>query len=90
MKFACDNCSAQYMIADEKLGPNGVKVRCKKCAHEIIVRPPERGPAAAEPEEDPGAAQGSATGTEAQEPAAEGGGADATVVMSNPLAGLEE
>ena len=40
MKFGCDNCGAQYLIADEKLGPKGVKVRCKKCSHVIIVRPP--------------------------------------------------
>ena len=40
MKFSCDNCGAQYLIADEKLGRRGVKVRCKKCAYVIIVRPP--------------------------------------------------
>ena len=31
MKFSCDQCSAQYMIADEKVGDRGVKVKCKKC-----------------------------------------------------------
>ncbi|MEM7674790.1 MAG: GYF domain-containing protein [Myxococcota bacterium] len=40
MKFSCDNCRAQYLIADEKLGRRGVKVRCKKCSYVIIVRPP--------------------------------------------------
>lgn len=40
MRFACDNCGAQYMIADEKIGERGVKVRCKKCSHMIVVRPP--------------------------------------------------
>ena len=40
MKFSCDNCGAQYLIADDKLGRRGVKVRCKKCSHVIIVRPP--------------------------------------------------
>lgn len=39
MKFSCDQCHAQYMIADEKLGERGAKVRCKKCEHIIIVRP---------------------------------------------------
>ncbi|MFO0727024.1 MAG: AgmX/PglI C-terminal domain-containing protein [Myxococcota bacterium] len=39
MKFTCDDCGAQYMIADEKIGPKGVKVRCKKCANVIILRP---------------------------------------------------
>lgn len=41
MKFSCDACGAQYMIADEKIGPRGVKVRCKKCANVIILRPDE-------------------------------------------------
>ncbi len=39
MKFFCDNCNAQYMIADEKVGTRGVKVKCKKCAHVILVKP---------------------------------------------------
>lgn len=37
MKFSCDQCQAQYMIADEKVGSKGVKVRCKKCSHIISV-----------------------------------------------------
>src|SRR5512141_2639188 len=49
MKFTCDRCDAQYMISDEKVGPNGVKVRCKKCSHVILVRRAvENGAAAAE------------------------------------------
>ena len=38
MKFSCDDCGAQYMIADDKIGPRGVKVRCKKCANVIVLR----------------------------------------------------
>ncbi|HEU4383786.1 MAG TPA: GYF domain-containing protein [Anaeromyxobacteraceae bacterium] len=38
MRFNCDACNAQYMISDEKVGPNGVKVRCKKCGHIILVK----------------------------------------------------
>lgn len=38
MKIVCDSCSAQYMVADEKVGPAGVKVRCKRCGHTIIAR----------------------------------------------------
>lgn len=38
MKFSCDQCQAQYMIADEKVGPKGVKVRCKKCGNIISVQ----------------------------------------------------
>jgi len=43
MRFSCESCGAHYMISDEKVGPNGVKVRCKKCSHVIVVRrpPPE-------------------------------------------------
>lgn len=42
MKFFCDQCNAQYMIADEKVGPRGVKVKCKKCTHVIVVKPADR------------------------------------------------
>jgi predicted Zn finger-like uncharacterized protein len=38
MKFTCDSCRSQYMISDEKVGPNGVKVRCKKCGNVVLVR----------------------------------------------------
>ncbi|WP_242341144.1 MULTISPECIES: GYF domain-containing protein, partial [unclassified Anaeromyxobacter] len=47
MKFTCDSCSAQYMISDEKVGPSGVKVRCKKCGTVIHVRRPAEEPAVA-------------------------------------------
>src|SRR5919197_958511 len=50
MRFVCDSCRAQYMISDEKVGAKGVKVRCKKCGHVIVVRPPQR---SAAPEESP-------------------------------------
>ena len=50
MRFTCDSCSAQYMISDEKVGPNGVKVRCKKCGHIIVVkRAPAEAPAPVAP-----------------------------------------
>ncbi|RKH20930.1 DUF4339 domain-containing protein [Corallococcus sp. CA047B] len=39
MRFVCDSCRAQYMISDDKIGPKGVKLRCKKCGHTILVRP---------------------------------------------------
>jgi predicted Zn finger-like uncharacterized protein len=38
MKFNCDSCGVAYMISDEKVGPNGVRVRCKKCGNQITVR----------------------------------------------------
>ena len=39
MKFSCNQCNAQYVIADEKVGAKGVKVKCKKCANVIVVKP---------------------------------------------------
>jgi predicted Zn finger-like uncharacterized protein len=45
MKFECDSCHAQYMIADEKVGKRGVKVKCKRCSHVIVVRPEKEGDA---------------------------------------------
>jgi predicted Zn finger-like uncharacterized protein len=41
MRFVCDNCRAQYMISDDKVGASGVKVRCKKCGSVIVVRRPQ-------------------------------------------------
>jgi predicted Zn finger-like uncharacterized protein len=39
MRFTCGECSAQYMISDDKVGVKGVRVRCKKCGNIITVRP---------------------------------------------------
>lgn len=39
MRFGCDECGAQYMIADDKIGSKGAKVKCKKCGHIIVVKP---------------------------------------------------
>ena len=41
MRFVCDSCRAQYMISDDKVGANGVRVRCKKCGNVIVVRRPQ-------------------------------------------------
>ncbi len=46
MKFSCDQCHAQYMISDDKVGPAGVRVRCKKCQNVVLVK-------RTEPEEPP-------------------------------------
>jgi predicted Zn finger-like uncharacterized protein len=45
MRFVCDSCRAQYMISDDKVGAKGVKVRCKKCGYNIVVRPAGSTPA---------------------------------------------
>ena len=70
MKFSCDQCDAQYMISDEKVGANGVKVRCKKCGHVIVVRRVAAEAAAPAPAPAPAAAPAGA-------PAAGEGGLDA-------------
>ncbi|WP_163787504.1 MJ0042-type zinc finger domain-containing protein [Myxococcus vastator] len=38
-RFKCDGCGALYLIAHDKIGPLGVKVRCQKCGYIIILRP---------------------------------------------------
>ena len=38
MKIVCDNCSAKYSIADEKVAGKVFKIRCKKCTSVIVVR----------------------------------------------------
>ena len=44
MKFTCDSCGAAYMISDDKVGPAGVKVRCKKCGNVVTVKRAEEIP----------------------------------------------
>jgi predicted Zn finger-like uncharacterized protein len=44
MKFVCDNCGTQYLISDEKVGPKGAKIRCKRCGNIILLRPGEPEP----------------------------------------------
>ena len=38
MKFLCDNCKAKYQIPDEKIAGRTLKMKCRKCAHDIIIR----------------------------------------------------
>ncbi len=40
MEFVCGNCSAKYMVSDDKVGSSGLKVRCRKCSAAIEVLPP--------------------------------------------------
>jgi len=56
MRFSCDSCGAQYMISDEKVGPGGVKVRCKRCSHVVLVKPAPAAPPVVEPAPEPPAA----------------------------------
>jgi predicted Zn finger-like uncharacterized protein len=63
MKFACESCQAQYMISDEKVGPAGVRVRCKKCQHINLIKPVSLSPPA---EAAPASSSASATPAPAQ------------------------
>lgn len=56
MKITCSACQAQYTIADEKVPPQGARVRCRKCQAVFSISPTtavEKGaqsrPAAADP-----------------------------------------
>jgi predicted Zn finger-like uncharacterized protein len=48
MKIVCENCSAKYSIADEKVRGKVFKIRCKKCGESIVVKgdAPQAAPAA--------------------------------------------
>ncbi|NJK90111.1 MAG: hypothetical protein HC923_12475, partial [Myxococcales bacterium] len=48
MKFQCEQCGAKFLIADEKLGPAGARVRCKKCQHLMHIPPLGAAPSAPE------------------------------------------
>jgi predicted Zn finger-like uncharacterized protein len=82
MRFVCDSCRAQYMISDDKVGPKGVKVRCKKCGYVILVK---KAQAAA-----PAPAPAPAPASTVPQMAALGDAGDntATQVMENPLGNL--
>ena len=39
MIVVCTSCRARFRIADEKVGPKGVRVRCSKCKNAFVVAP---------------------------------------------------
>jgi predicted Zn finger-like uncharacterized protein len=41
MVIQCSQCDTRFKVADEKLKPGGIKVRCSKCRHIFTVMPPE-------------------------------------------------
>jgi predicted Zn finger-like uncharacterized protein len=41
MIVQCNACQAKFKIADEKVTPKGVKVRCTRCKNMFVVRKPE-------------------------------------------------
>ena len=79
MRFVCDSCNAQYMISDDKVGAKGakgVKIKCKKCGHMILVRP-----AGAAASKDNGASDAPAADTAAAASASNGADGSAAVGM---------
>jgi predicted Zn finger-like uncharacterized protein len=38
VKFLCEQCKAKYQIADEKIAGKTVRMKCRKCGHQIEVR----------------------------------------------------
>ncbi len=38
MKFLCGNCKAKYQIADEKIAGRTLRMKCRRCGHDIIIK----------------------------------------------------
>jgi len=47
MKFLCGNCKAKYQIADEKISGRTLRMKCRRCQHDIIIRGQEEAQKAA-------------------------------------------
>jgi len=65
MKFLCGNCKAKYQIADEKIAGRTLRMKCRRCGHDIVIRGDEGGqrpaapaPAAPRPQPQPAAGAG--------------------------------
>jgi len=37
MKFLCGNCKAKYQIADEKVSGRTLRMKCRRCGHDILI-----------------------------------------------------
>ncbi|PLX98722.1 MAG: hypothetical protein C0623_11555 [Desulfuromonas sp.] len=48
MVIQCSSCDTRFKLADDKIKPGGVKVRCSKCKEVFTVTPPEEEAAAEE------------------------------------------
>jgi predicted Zn finger-like uncharacterized protein len=57
MIAACPKCSTRYRIERDKIGPDGVRLRCTRCTSVFRVRAPEPVAAAPEPAPAPEAVQ---------------------------------
>lgn len=58
MIIQCPECSTRFKLADDKLKPEGIKVRCAKCRHIFSLFPPESDDTVTEEEPRPAAKQG--------------------------------
>lgn len=58
MIIQCPECSTRFKLADDKLKPEGIKVRCAKCRHVFALFPPEPSDIVAEDEARPSAEHG--------------------------------
>ena len=38
MKFLCPQCKAKYQIADDKIDGRTLRMKCRRCEHEIVVK----------------------------------------------------
>jgi predicted Zn finger-like uncharacterized protein len=38
MKFLCGSCKAKYQIADEKIAGRTLRMKCRRCSHDIVLR----------------------------------------------------
>lgn len=87
MKFLCDNCKAKYQIPDEKIAGRTLRMKCRKCDHEIILKGP-KDEADAGPTEGSNASKkrsGSSSGP-APRPGARRGGSQAGPRPTSPVA----
>ncbi len=83
MRFVCESCRAQYMINDEKVGPKGVKVRCRKCGYVIHVKRTDGASGTGAPKGAAGGDPDDATATQVlNSPLA--AGTDATLDLTSP------
>ncbi len=44
MVIQCPDCQTRFKLADEKIKPEGIKVRCSRCRHIFSVLPPAEAP----------------------------------------------
>ncbi|QQR90076.1 MAG: zinc-ribbon domain-containing protein [Myxococcales bacterium] len=38
MKFLCNHCKAKYQISDDRVAGRTLRMKCRKCGHDIIIR----------------------------------------------------